>query len=156
MTAPEGFNLRRRSGPYLQLAGTPRSAQGCNCLTVASPELVTRFKHAVQELLCDGCCCGGGTTQGYLPMPFAAPQQRWLARKWHLHLAPCHCLGLCDVTNVVYVLDKGTATWFSNLESQKDYAAVLNWAAGTNDAPSLLELPERLGAKRFKRFTTPQ
>lgn len=151
MTAPEGFNLRLRSGPYLQLAGMPRSARGCNCLKVTSPDFVILFKHTTQVPLCDGCC--GETTRGYLPMPFAALQRGWLARKWHLHLESCHCLGPC---NVAYVPDEGTATWFCNLESRKDYAAALDWAAGMDDAPSLLELPERLDAKRCKRCTTPQ
>ena len=117
--------------------------------------LTTRFRHTVQVLLCDGCCCGK-TEDGHPALPFTALQQQWQTQKfWHLHLTPCYCLGPCDLSNVACVLGPGGATWFGNLETSEDYAAVLGWAAalgvGAEQDP-----PHHLSGKRFERLASPQ
>lgn len=114
------------------------------------PALTTRFRHTVQLLLCDGCCCGK-TALGHPSVPFAALQRQWQAQKlWYLHLAPCRCLGPCDLPNVACVLNGHGATWFGKLETEADYRAVLEWAADLGpNAPQ--QLPFSLEGKRLAR-----
>lgn len=87
-------------------------------------------------------------------MPFGFLQREWTRRKLvaRLHLTSCACLGPCDVPNVVCVLSTGMAAWFGKLESQNDYAALLDWAAGLADAGRPPALPECLRGKQLERF----
>lgn len=112
--------------------------------------LTTRFQHTVQLLLCDGCCCGK-TEQGHPAVPFAALLKQWQRQKlWHLHLTPCHCLGPCDVPNVVCVLSGAETAWFGKLETEADYSALLEWASALGSG-CVKPLPAELDGKRLER-----
>ena len=127
---------------------------------VPNSPVTTRFKHRVQLLLCDGCCCGK-REHGHQEVPVKFFQREWTRRKLvrEVYLTPCYCLGPCDAANVVGVLSALSATWFGNLAEVDDYAAVLDWVQALVDsqldALNPPTLPERLQDKTLERFASP-
>lgn len=106
-----------------------------------------------QMLFCQGCCCGR-TDRGKPELPVDRLKAAWSAGKLNrvVQLTISGCLGPCDLVNVTLVLTPTEQVWLGGLQGDEDYDACLAWAAACEAAGSIVPLPERLAAKRFRRW----
>lgn len=97
--------------------------------------------------ICQGCCCGK-TQKGHPEVPVD-----WLKREWkvrgllkRVHLTISGCLGPCDVPNVVMITSAGGNLWLGNINQQRQYAMLADWAEQSKNNGVLLPLPRAFDA----------
>jgi cobaltochelatase CobN len=122
-------------------------------LTLSRDALKTKRLVVGQVSMCRGCCCGN-TERGKPEVPV-----EWLKAEWrrlgllrNIQLTISGCLGPCDLSNVVTVLDSSGAVWLGNISRRDQYQALVDWAVKSKVAGTLLPLPEEFNEFQFDPF----
>jgi len=106
-----------------------------------------------QISMCLGCCCGN-TERGKPLVPVDWLKQEWRHRGLlkNIQLTIGGCLGPCDLSNVITILDASGSVWLGNIGHMHQYQALVDWASQSKVAGILLPLPEELATSRFDPF----
>jgi predicted metal-binding protein len=113
-------------------------------------------RHTLGHLLvCVGCCCGR-TDKGKPEVPVDWLKAEWKQRRLlkHIQLSISGCLGPCDLVNVIAIASPDGIRYFGGLDTQAQFAQVVEWAAASAAAARLLPVPVWLAALEIDRFRT--
>jgi cobaltochelatase CobN len=104
-------------------------------------------------VMCRGCCCGD-VSKGRPEIPVEWLKQEWRSRGLlkNIQLTISGCLGPCDLSNVVSISNGAGTVWLGNVRHPWQYEALLDWAARSKVAETLLPLPAVFEQLRFDPF----
>jgi hypothetical protein len=110
--------------------------------------LDTKRRVIGQMIVCQGCCCGA-THKDRPEVPVAWLKEEWRRRGLlkRVQLSISGCVGPCDFPNVVVVNSDAGSQWLGNITELNQYRSLVDWAARSMEAGSLLELPGEFRAQ---------
>ena len=103
-------------------------------------------------MVCNGCCCGR-VEKGHNEVPIQALKTAWdeYGLDANVKLTISNCLGPCSMHNVTILKIKDDLTWLGNLNGDRHYDALIQWALDYNRNGNDAVLPEILAHQRFER-----
>ena len=119
------------------------------------PKAAVSTKHPMlgQISVCNGCCCGH-TEKGHPPVPV-----EWLKNEWkcrglikRVHLSISGCLGPCDVPNVVMITGAEGVQWLGQINEQRQYEMLADWAEQSKAAGRMIPLPREFDLHLLTAF----
>jgi cobaltochelatase CobN len=113
----------------------------------------TKREVLAQAAVCLGCCCGREDRgKPEVPVDFLKSEWKRLRLNTDVQLTISGCLGPCDCTNVVAILDSSGSRWFGNISGRLVYQKLVDWARAVKEAGKVLPLDAELERHHFNRW----
>jgi cobaltochelatase CobN len=123
------------------------------CLTKLPHPVTTKRMVLAQVSVCLGCCCGQ-TDRGKPAVPVEWLKTEWRSRGLlkNIQLTISGCLGPCDVPNVVFIATSQESIWLGNIDRFEHYREIVDWAARSKAAGTILALSQDLISHKLDPF----